>query len=1851
MTGDRTRFQQTISPTIPLGQVTALSFEYYIPASSVSALHPDYTPALRLHVFDPGADGQPGTGDDLWTELVWEGAYNGVYGNLNRDQWYTGDGVSGTVWRWVTGQGVTLDGGGAQVNLPVPDWADPSNGWYTANAVVFAISVGVGSSAGTGYHAFADTVILGVNGDNTTYNFEAETPCTAVCYVDGANGDDSFGGDTPASAKRTIQAAVDQVDVGGQVIVAAGVYTENVTIGKRLSLIGAGSDADPAGNTVVRKAANAAVFTITGSGNSLAEPLLLQDIRIEPEHVYGINIPSGTVQYLTLDNVQVIGTNETNDTESETGLKVATAASLHYLTVMDSAFDHLTYGWYFAKHGDWGPGGSNVTHVSVSNTSFSYNDAKGIYVEKLSDATFTNCQVINNGVYSAFWNGTWNAGFDINLKGEEIYQNIVFDNVTFMDNGHHVKEGAALMIKARDDGATYGAHPASLDNVQILNSTFQGNERGIRLGEPGANNAGPTNVVIHNNNIISNTQTYTGTDGSPYGGVINLTQSRVDATMNWWGAADGPSGEGSGSGDAVSANVDFCPWLDGAAPGGAPASASGGFATTSSDGHTSLYCTIEAAMYASTGPNQEVHVQPGQWPAETMNRDYTDSPGLLVRATGSMTDTVIHGLSLGGASFDGLTFQNFTFTGDHPDAYGNYHVAIDSSGVYTDLAFIDNTFDGQDAVDIAAFFTNQGWNGLRFQGNTFRNYHQSLARPDGDYIINYSLIFAEAQGTTPGDQLVLVDNRFEEVHHLNAAEAYRWRRVAMENNQVTGIHGRLLIWSDGATDIISATVQNNSLNVMTGTVDYQTTGIGVYYLDAPVTISGNTVQGASTCLTASGIEALTVTGNQFSSCATRGLLFSDSGGVVTPAQALIQGNTFADGPLGVENQAESFELNVCENTFTNIAQRELSNPGPFARCTSDVVVTKVVDWSGLPADPTASFELCISGPGYNDCQVNVAPSQTITWTDLWPGTYVITETAAAGYSVAMSCDNGASGTSLSLSLVRDQDVTCQVTNTALPASLTITKTVVGPAPDSPWTFTGSLGNFTLPTIGGAQTFSGLAAGSYVITETTKPGYQTSVLCDNGVQGTASVAVTLALGEHVACEFVNTAILPAVTITKTVVGPAPDSPWTFTGNLGDFTLPAAGGSQTFANLQPGSYIVQETSQPGYTTHVTCDDGTQGNNNVILDLALDEHVRCEFVNTAILPTVTVVKRVEGLPPATAWAFSGDLGSFTLPATGGSQSFTGLQPGTYTIQEASQPGYTTRVTCDDGSQGNDSVTLNLALAENVTCEFVNSAIPPTITITKTVVGPAPDSPWTFTGSLGNFVLPAAGGSQTFTGLQPGSYTITETVKSGYHAAVSCDNGATGDHAVQLELAPGDQVACTFVNTAGTATVVITKTVVGPAPDSPWTFTGSLGDFTLPAAGGSQTFANLQPGTYTIRETGQPGYGPSVQCDNGAGGADSITVSLKPGQVIGCEFTNSAQKGTLVVTKLVEGEAPESPWQFTGDLGNFTLPATGGTRVFAGLEPGSYQVQEAAAPGFTGSVVCDNGTSGDTGVTVQLSPGASVACTFVNRRQPAAIELQATVGVDPNTCGEEHAITVPAGTTVYYCYTVTNRGASTLTTHDLEDSQLGTLFTALAYELGPGESISTVDLGQRYSTTVQSTVASLATWSAYSDPNLQVHAVAQTLVNVGQPAIDVVKTVGTDPGRCSEQSTLVVAPDSEVYFCVTVVNTGNVTFTHVTLEDPLLGVTVTIPEQLAPGATATFTRTQIAALGPVTVTANMTNTVTVKVANGEVQGANLTAQPVPGLFHATDQATAVVLVDLALQEEEQVVDTNRIYLPLIER
>ncbi len=100
-------------------------------------------------------------------------------------------------------------------------------------------------------------------------------------------------------------------------------------------------------------------------------------------------------------------------------------------------------------------------------------------------------------------------------------------------------------------------HNSALTNndigVQIVKGALTATSNQILSNTVGVTNTGgvPTDVWVNRNAIAGNTVLGVGNDA---GGVL-------DATCNWYGDPSGPSGVGPGSGDSVSANVDYNPWL------------------------------------------------------------------------------------------------------------------------------------------------------------------------------------------------------------------------------------------------------------------------------------------------------------------------------------------------------------------------------------------------------------------------------------------------------------------------------------------------------------------------------------------------------------------------------------------------------------------------------------------------------------------------------------------------------------------------------------------------------------------------------------------------------------------------------------------------------------------------------------------------------------------------------------------------------------------------------------------------------------------------------------------------------------------------------------------------------------------------------------------------------------------------------------------------------------------------------------------------------------------------------------------------------------------------------------------
>lgn len=156
------------------------------------------------------------------------------------------------------------------------------------------------------------------------------------------------------------------------------------------------------------------------------------------------------------------------------------------------------------------------------------------------------------------------------------------------------------------------------------------------------------------------------------------------------------------------------------------------------------------------------------------------------------------------------------------------------------------------------------------------------------------------------------------------------------------------------------------------------------------------------------------------------------------------------------------------------------------------------------------------------------------------------------------------------------------------------------------------------------------------------------------------------------------------------------------------------------------------------------------------------------------------------------------------------------------------------------------------------------------------------------------AGAASQSFGNLNPGAYSVAETVPTNWNLdSATCDNG---DAPGALTLAAGDDVTCTFVNELERGAIVITKdrkhAADGPGdhPQSGVEFAVKQGDTTLGTvttnAQGKACYDNLLYGAYTVAELVPAGYVATdasqdvtvtleASCDGG-GTADAATVGF---------------------------------------------------------------------------------------------------------------------------------------------------------------------------------------------------------------------------------------------------------------------------------------------------------------------------------------------------------------------------------------
>jgi hypothetical protein len=223
---------------------------------------------------------------------------------------------------------------------------------------------------------------------------------------------------------------------------------------------------------------------------------------------------------------------------------------------------------------------------SMSNGSITGNKIYGYDIPAASDGSSAAGLYIENSFTSGI---TTPITKDVLLQGNEIYDcqyamtignqwNGMTGNVdivlTMQGNNFHNNVSGGIIVADEDKSAgssvtVIGSGNTIVDNnefayfvytvgdgdvaVDLSGDTLTGNQYGMYVGDYASGPSGSSYDVKVNCSDISNNSVY-GIDNE-------IAATTVDATKNWWGDISGPGGEGAGAGSAVSANVNFFPWL------------------------------------------------------------------------------------------------------------------------------------------------------------------------------------------------------------------------------------------------------------------------------------------------------------------------------------------------------------------------------------------------------------------------------------------------------------------------------------------------------------------------------------------------------------------------------------------------------------------------------------------------------------------------------------------------------------------------------------------------------------------------------------------------------------------------------------------------------------------------------------------------------------------------------------------------------------------------------------------------------------------------------------------------------------------------------------------------------------------------------------------------------------------------------------------------------------------------------------------------------------------------------------------------------------------------------------------
>ncbi|MCP4417262.1 MAG: hypothetical protein GY805_11615 [Chloroflexi bacterium] len=193
------------------------------------------------------------------------------------------------------------------------------------------------------------------------------------------------------------------------------------------------------------------------------------------------------------------------------------------------------------------PSGFSMTVEAGTNLIF--REGMGLVTEGYLDVQGTSSAPVTfTKAGENEWGGLLFRGGDVDEINGRL-QHAIIQNATSgirVKVGDNLVQGSVTLEQGIIDANEVGIEV----NGGVVTATctaVTANGRGILI-----NNSGTPTVSIHQSNI----------SGNSVAGFENNHVSQLDARSNWWGDASGPSGLGSGSGDAALGDVLYDPWLD-----------------------------------------------------------------------------------------------------------------------------------------------------------------------------------------------------------------------------------------------------------------------------------------------------------------------------------------------------------------------------------------------------------------------------------------------------------------------------------------------------------------------------------------------------------------------------------------------------------------------------------------------------------------------------------------------------------------------------------------------------------------------------------------------------------------------------------------------------------------------------------------------------------------------------------------------------------------------------------------------------------------------------------------------------------------------------------------------------------------------------------------------------------------------------------------------------------------------------------------------------------------------------------------------------------------------------------------